>query len=139
MQCKRGTRGFQWNTGGWFGAQVGSTCWLFGTAICFFSQAPLLAAVWLGCFVSVNLVGTMIWMNRGKLDPYRAIQVLMLVIFASTTIAMVSSDWFGLLGEIDQRFTNPKLLYLLLLMFPALMTLFHFQNRVKSKETETNS
>ncbi len=139
MQRTRGTGGFQWNTGGWFGAQVGSTCWLFGTAICFLGQAPLLATLWFGCFASANLVGTAIWMNRGKVDPYRAIQVLLLVIFAFTTIAMVSADWFGLLGELEQRFKNPKLLYLLLLMFPALMTMFHFQNRVKSKETEANS
>ncbi len=139
MQCKRGTGGFQWSTGGWFGAQVGSTCWLLGTAILFFSQAPFLAALWLGCFASVNLVGTAIWMNRGKVDPYRAIQILLLVVFAFTAIAMVSADLFGLLGEIEQRFKNPRLLYFVLLMFPGLMTMFHFQNRVKSKETETNS
>ncbi len=139
MRCKRGTGRFQWNTGGWFGAQVGSTCWLFVAAISSLSQAPLLAALLFGCFVSANLVGTIIWMNRGKLDPYRAIQVLLLVIFAFTTIATVSADWLGFLGEIDQRVKNPRLLYLVLLMFPALMTMFHLQNRVKSRETETSS
>ena len=45
MQCKRGTGRFQWNTGGWFGAQVGSTCWLFFAAISFLSQTPRLAAL----------------------------------------------------------------------------------------------
>ncbi len=139
MQCKRGTGRFQWSTGGWFGAQVGSTCWLFGTAILFLSQSPLLAALWLVCFVAVNLVGTMMWMNRGKIDPYRAIQALLLVIFAFTTIALMSADWFGFLGEIDLRVKNPRLLYLVLLMFPALMTGFHFQNRVKPRETDTNT
>ena len=139
MQCKRGTGGFQWSTGGWFGAQVGSTCWFFVAAISFLSQTPVLAALLLGCFVLANLVGTIIWMNRAKVDPYRAIQVLLLVIFAFTTIAMVSADWLGFLGDFHQRVKNPRLLYLVLLMFPALMTMFHFQNRVKSRETETNS
>ncbi len=139
MQCKRGTGGFQWSTGGWFGAQVGSTCWLLVAAIALLGQTPLLAALLLGCFVLANLVGTIIWMNRGKVDPYRAIQVLLLVIFAFTTIAMVSADWLGFLGELNQRVKNPRLLYLVLLMFPALMTMFHFQNRMKSRETETNS
>ena len=139
MQCKRGTGGFQWSTGGWFGAQVGSTCWLFFGAISFLSQTALLAAVWFGCLVLANLVGTVIWMNRGKVDPYGALQVLLLVIFALTTIAMVSADWLGFLGELGQRVEHPRLLYFVLLMFPALMTMFHFQNRVKSRETETSS
>ena len=139
MQCKRGTGRMQWSTGGWFGSQVGSTCWLFGSAILFLRQFPSLAAWLLGCFVLANLVGTIIWMNRSKVDPYRAIQVLVLVIFASTTMAMVSADCLGLLGELDLRVKNPRLLYLMLLMFPALMTLFHFRNRVKLRETETNS
>ena len=139
MQCKRGTGGFQWNTGGWFGAQVGSTCWLFLGAILFLGQTPLLAGLWLGCFVLANLIGTIIWMNRSKVDPYRAIQVLFLVIFAFTTIAMVSADWLGFLRELDQRFENPRLLYLVLLMFPALMTMLHLQNRLKSRETGTHS
>ena len=139
MQCKRGLGVFKWNTGGWFGTQVGSTCWLFFAAILFLSQTPPLAALLLGCFVVANLVGTLIWMNRGKVDPYRAIQVLLLVVFAFTTIAMVSADWLGFMRELDQRVKNPRLLYLVLLMFPALMTMFHFQNRMKSRETETNS
>ncbi len=139
MRCKRGTGRFQWNTGGWFGTQVGSTCWLFVAAISSLSQAPLLAALWSGCFVLANLVGTIMWMNRGKLDPYRALQVLLLVIFAFTTIAIVSADWLGFLGELGQRVENPRLLYFVLLMFPVLMTMFHLQNRVESRETETSS
>ena len=138
-QCKRGTGRFQWSTGGWFGAQVGSTCWLFVAAISFLSQTPRLAALLLGCFASANLVGTIMWMNRGKVDPYRASQALLLVIFAFTTIAMVSADWLGFLGALDQRVEIPRLLYLVLLIFPALMTMFHFQNRMKSRETETNT
>ena len=139
MQCKRGRGRFQWNTGGWFGAQVGSTCWLFFAAIAFLSRTPLLAVLPLGCFLLANLVGTIIWMNRGKVDPYGAIQILALVIFAFTTIAMVCADCLGFLGELDERVKNPRLLYLVLLIFPALMTMFHFRNRVKSGETETTS
>jgi hypothetical protein len=139
MQCRRGTGRFQWNTGGWFGAQVGSTCWLFFAAISFLSQSPALAALFLSCFVVANLVGAIIWINRARVDPYRAMQLLVLVIFAFTTIAMVSADCLGLLRELDQRVRNPRLLYLVLLIFPALMMMFHFRNKVKSNETETTS
>ena len=138
MQCKRGTGGFQWNTGAWFGTQVGGTCWLFFGTILFLSQTLLLAALWLGCFVMPNFVGTIIWMNRGRVDPYRALQALILVLSAFTTVALVSTDWLGFLSELDQRVKNPRRLYLLLLMYPAVMALFHFQNRVKWKETETD-
>jgi len=139
MQCKRGIGVFQWNTGGWFGTQVGSTCWLFFAAIAFLRQSPPLAALLFGCFGLANLVGTLIWTGRGKLDPYRAIQGLVLVILACTTIAMVSADWLGFMKELDQRVKNPRLLYLVLLIFPALMTMFHFQNKMKSRETESNA
>ena len=139
MQCKRGTGTIQWNAGSWFGPQVGGTFWLLGSAFLLLGQTPQLAAVLFGCFVLPNLVGTIIWMNRDKLDPYRALQALILALFVFTTIALVSADWFGVLGELDQRFKNPRQMYFVLLMYPTLMTILHFRNRATSRATEPNS
>jgi len=51
-------------------------------------------------------------------------------------VAMVAMDYLGFLGEFDQRVKNPRLLYLLLLLFPALMARSHFLNKLKPPDTE---
>jgi hypothetical protein len=139
MECRRGTGRFQWSTGGWFGAQVGSTCWMLACGLWFLGESRLFGALLLGCFAVANLVGTGIWAKRDKVDPYQAIQILLAVVLVFTTAAMVSADRLGLLGKLDQRVKNPRLLYLLLLLFPALMIMFRFQNRPKSPETGKRS
>lgn len=139
MQCKRGAGRFQWNGGGWFGGQVGSTCWLLLAGVAFFGQAPALAALLFGCFALANLVGTIIWRNRDKIDPYRGIQALIGVLFVFAAIALVCMDYYGLLAGLDDRFENARVWYLVLLMYPGLMTMFHFQNRAKAAGAKTQS
>ena len=135
MQCKRGLGIFQWNKGGWFGGQIGSTCWLFFGA--FRLDSWLASIVLTTCFLTSNLVGTVLWMNRDKLDPYKAIQILLADIFLFTAIAMISMDCFGVLKDLDPRINNSGSVYLLLLLFPALAVLLHFRN--KSRQSEINS
>ena len=48
---------FQWNTGGWFGAQLGGTVWMLLAAIWMAPLNPWLAVLWLLCFAVVNAVG----------------------------------------------------------------------------------
>lgn len=136
---RRGTGRFQWNAGGWFGSQVGSTCWLFFVGILHLGKSYLFAGLLLACFVLANAIGTIIWMNRDRVDPYRAIQILLLDVLAFTTLAMVGSDCLGFLGELDPRVANPRRLYLVLLLFPTLMVYFHFMNGPESRNAETDS
>lgn len=53
----------QWNAG-WFGVQVGSSCWMVGTL---FMGAPILSLPSLSgpiIFVLVNTIGLLFWFNR---------------------------------------------------------------------------
>lgn len=135
MQPKFGTGIFQWYNEGWFGGQIGSTCWLL--FIAFRLENKLASIILIACFTLSNLIGTFLWKNRDKIDPYKAMQILLANIFLFTAIAMISMDCIGILKDLDQRVNNPRSLYLLLLMFPALAVLFHFRN--KRRQSEINS
>ena len=135
MQCKRGSGVFQWNKKGWFGGQIGSTCWLLFSV--FRLDSWLASIILITCFLASNLVGTVLWMNRDRLDPYKAIQVLLAETFLFAAIAMISMDCIGVLKDLDPRINNPSSVYLLLLIFPALAVLLHL--RSKTKQPETNS
>ena len=102
--------------------------WILGDSLLF-------ASLLLGCFALANLVGTVMWAKRNRLDPYHAFQILLVVILVFTTMALESADYIGVLRKFDPRFENPKLLYFLLLAFPGLRILFHLQNKSKSPET----
>lgn len=51
---------FQWNTGGWFGSQLGSTAWMLVGAVVLIPHAAEVAGVWLSCFAVANAIGS--WM-----------------------------------------------------------------------------
>jgi hypothetical protein len=91
---------FQWNTGGWFGSQLGSTCWMLVGAAQFALHAPLIGITWLLCFTVANAIGTSLWLRRDRLGPYPAIHILLLVIAISGLMALVS---FGVLRPADVR------------------------------------
>ena len=137
MDGKRGTGTFQWNTGGWFGGQIGSTCWMLACVLMYVWKFPLLGAILLGCFAVTNFVGTALWAKRDRVDPYWAIQILLAVILLFTAVGMVAADWFGALEEFGRWGGGSRSPYLCLLMFPGLMIWFHFLNRAgKSTKTE---
>ena len=105
----------------------------------FLVESRLAAGILLvGCFAIANLIGMFLWTKRDRIDPYQAIQVLVIAIFVFTATALVSMDCLGLLGRLDQRVQNPRLLYLLL-MFPAIMLMFHFRNRAKPLKAERDT
>lgn len=130
MQPKRGTGAFQWYRKNWFGGQIGSTCWLLFVA--FRLESKLASIVLIACFTLSNLCGTLLWMNRDKIEPYKAIQILLATIFLFTAIAMISMDCIGILKELDPRIMNPRSVYLLLLVFPAFAIVFHFREKTRS-------
>jgi len=72
----QGTGGFQWNTGGWFGGQIGSTLWLFIVAYETLPKSAS-AAAWLAfCAAAPNILGCLLWQKRDRLRPYPAFSVL---------------------------------------------------------------
>ena len=122
-----------WQAGGWFGSQLGGTAWLFVAALVIASQSLTSAAVLLGCGVAVNLVGCLLWVQRARLDPYRALQVLV----AATVLAgAAATRWLELRGEfalLDPR-VSPRTMYLLLaVLWLTLATVFAYKRRAARK------
>jgi hypothetical protein len=83
---------FQWNTGAWFGSQLGGTAWMLVGAAVLALQAPAVAAVWLACFALANALATWLWRQRDRLRPYAALQLLVLMVGGGGLLALVALD-----------------------------------------------
>ncbi len=130
MRAKDGSGRFQWNAGAWFGAEAGSTAWLFILAG---ETAPKssVAVTCLGiCAAAPWVLGYMLWRKRDRLAPYPAIQALVACIGAFTLLALLIADYFQVLAVIEARImTTPRQAYWILCIFPLLMIQFAFLER----------
>ncbi len=130
MRAMRGKGQFQWNTGGWFGAQLGGTCWLAIFAIMLFAGGyPAVGLAVLTCFLIPNVLGFWLWRRRDRVQPHPAIQLLLATMAVTATLALVlfhvtSADEVFAGGE---RF-QPRM-YLYLLFYPAMMLMFYVVER----------
>ncbi len=133
MIPKQGTGRLQWSVG-WFGAQVGSSCWLLIAGVGAAARYPQLSALMIGCFLIPNIFGTVLWFKRDRVDPYVAYQLLLLVLLVATAAALLGADYLGVLGALDRRFQNPRDMYWILCLFPALMLALRYLNRRRSND-----
>jgi hypothetical protein len=119
--------------GAWFGTQLGGTAWLFLSGLAFAAKSPLSAAVLLGCGLAANVFGALLWAQRARLDPYRALQTLVLAIVLAGGAA---TRWLELRGEcelLDSR-VGPHTMYVLLsAMWLGLTVLFAVKGRAARK------
>jgi hypothetical protein len=74
---RKGLGMFQWNRGAWFGGQIGGTAWLIPAGLIFLAKIPIVGIVWLGIFAAINAIGYRLWSRRDRLNPYHAIQILL--------------------------------------------------------------
>lgn len=86
---------FQWNTGGWFGSQLGGTCWLLVGAAVLGVQEPGVAAWWACCFATANAVGTGLCLRRNRVRPYPTIQALLATCAITGLLAVIALHLFG--------------------------------------------
>ena len=124
----------RWNAG-WFGAQIGGSCWMIGTV---FMGAPTFSLPALSgpiIFVLVNTIGLLFWFNRGRLDSYISLQILFAVLCLATFALPAIEHGCGCLAKWDPRMTEPWRAYLLLLIFPGMSAMLHLQTR--SRRTDT--
>jgi hypothetical protein len=132
---RRGSGQFQWNIGGWLGAQVGGTVWMVILGFTLIQRNSWMACLCLGMALLVNLLALWLWSRRDRFAPYPCIQGLLAAVTLATLAILVTFDATGRLADLDPRFrNNPRGLYTLLFMFPALMAMFHFQNRLGRKK-----
>jgi hypothetical protein len=85
---------FHWNTGGWFGAQLGGTAWMLLAALWMAPLNPWLAALWLLCFAVVNTVGTWLWLQRDQIAPHTAFEFLAMLVAGGGLLILVTLDWW---------------------------------------------
>ena len=141
-QSRVGPGRFQWNTGGWFGAQLGSTVWLLGAALLLLPKQAGAGIVALFCFLIPNICGGILYLRRNRMAPYPAIQWLLLVTGVVSFIFVIYLNHSGLVQKIDPRLSYEQWgFYLLPVLFGGLMVLFHVmeRNAVKKWRKERGS
>jgi hypothetical protein len=126
---KEGSGKFQWNTGGWFGAQIGSTLWLLLLGMILLNKNVIIGSIILLFFILPNMMGWIIWNERHRIEPYPAIQALLGMIGFSSLFAVIILDLSGYITKLEPGMRDsPKQAYWYLLIFPVLMIAFHLMN-----------
>ncbi len=131
MEPKIGPGAFQWNLGGWFGAQIGATLWLvlMGGLVAARHSVPSGLAV-LGLGLAPNVIGWWLWHRRETLAPYPAIQMLVAVCGVAAAAAVLV---LGRVGVAKLSVDVPGAW--VLLIYPGLMLWFHLQEQSAKKHT----
>jgi len=75
-----GKQQLQWNSGGWFGGQLGSTAWLLVAAVLASIQNLKTGLILALLFLLPNMVGLLLWYQRDNMSCYAAMQLLLVVI-----------------------------------------------------------
>jgi hypothetical protein len=109
-----------WRADNWFGAQLGGTAWLFVSAGVLASASPRSSAVVLACGLGANLVGCLLWSLRAQHDPYRAFQLLVVIVGMAGATATRWLELRGEFGLLDPR-VSPRAMDLLLLALSLLL------------------
>lgn len=129
-QPRVGPGQFQWNPGGWFGAQLGSTVWMLIATPILFPKEPEAGGVALLCFTLPNVFGVLLYRRRHRIAPYPALQWLISIIGIVTTLFVVYLNQSGLVQELDPRLGYGRWgFYLLPLLFGGLMVWFRWMER----------
>lgn len=129
--------GFQWNAGGWFGAQFGCTVWIFISAVVVMPRDRVIGLTTLALFLTANAIGAGLWMWRDRLDAYRAIQVLILlagIYSLAATWVLDRAGQFESLG-VGGQVSAAQMYVVLALTIPGLMLFFHFIERERRAAT----
>lgn len=85
-----------WNAGGWFGAQIGGTCWIVICAALLIAHDLGLAKILFAMFMATNLVGSSMWFFRNRITAYRAMQILLIMTGVAGLAATFAIDRSGL-------------------------------------------
>jgi hypothetical protein len=120
---------YQWNTGGWFGAQIGSTAWMLLAAVGVAPWSVETATVAMLCFAVPNLLGARLWQRRDRIAPGAAIELLLLSISGSSLILLFTFEWFA---GVPRTSLWPA--YAVCLLVPAKMVGWRIVEWVKARQ-----
>jgi len=122
---------YQWNAGGWFGSQLGASCWMLIAGLLLLPIDAGVAVATLGIFAAVNVAGTAMWMQRERLAPIPAIQMLIVLVGAAGALATYVMDSAGRFESLGTGpGTSARSMYIILaLMVAGLLLMFHLIGR----------
>ena len=128
QQPTRVAGAFHWNAGAWFGAQVGSTLWLFilGAVLSIRGASSTGTAV-VALAVAVNGIGLILWEHRDRMRAFPAIEALVAAVGCAGFVAFVLIDGTSRWGLAVAPAGGSRPPYALLLVFPAMMGFFALQ------------
>ena len=124
-----------WNAGGWFGAQIGSTCWIAISAAILVTQDLIVAGVVFALFLAANFIGFLIWRSRDKMSAYVGIQALLILMGIVSLIAVFIIDRSGywqVIEGVGGKVSAFQMYMLIPVMIFALLALFWSLNRSRS-------
>lgn len=119
---KPGPGHFQWNGGGWAGAQLGGSLWMLAVAVSLVQSAPGVALVWVLGFSAVNMIGLALWNRRDRIRPYPALQLLLLVLGISGLVGFGSLELMAPAVFDGEGWSRQD--WMALLVVPVIMTFF---------------
>ena len=120
---------FQWNAGGWFGSQFGSTLWILIAALIFFTKDYQAALLTLACFLIPNLIGCWLWSSRQRIAAYPAFQILLTCIGLFSLIALFILDKSGHWSDVSDGMSVTSTYILLGFIWSGLMLGFWLKER----------
>jgi len=133
---------FQWNAGGWFGAQLGSTCWMLIAGVVLLWRSPGAAVATLIVFAAGNAAGTALWTQRRRLRPLRAMQGLVAIAGLASALATYVIDSAGQFESLGTGgSTSARSMYLMLagMVFSLLLLFYLIDREGKSGDVGTTS
>ena len=122
---------FQWNLGGWLGAQLGGTCWILIAGLFALPSDTQVGLTVITLFVIPNVIGWRFWRARNRWSAYRALQIMILVEGAFGLMAVYVLDRVGLWETIQQGGTvSAEATYgIILIVIASLMGMFYLQSK----------
>ena len=90
----------QWNAGGWFGGQIGATCWMLIAGILTAVKDLTTGSIVIGFFLLANLVGWLLWQTR-RFSCYASTQLLIAISGAFGLLAVYVLERGGVWEEIQ--------------------------------------
>jgi len=118
----------EWNTGGWFGGQIGGSAWILLAAILSAVHDTLTGLILFVIFVVPNVIGFLMW-RKQNLSCYTAMQILIAMMGVCSLLAIFVLDRAQLWREIQSGGSMSAALgYILVsLVFTILMLMFYFR------------
>ena len=130
-----------WNAGGWFGSQIGSTCWIAICAALLIRHDYTIATVVLFLFLAANIFGTVLWLTRNRISAYLGLNALLIMIGTVSLAAVFVIDRSGLWHVVEGvggQVSTRHMYWLIVVMITALLALFWSLNRSQTGSDTNN-